>query len=366
MQLWAKVDATSENGTTRVGGVPLIARHVRMAARQKWAGAVVVVDEKNRPRVERVIADAPAPEGFPVEITPQAPSSSSRTYVPLRGDSLYSASALGQAADTSTPPVPLMTLSDATERGKASRVLIRSLRKPMELDGIVAYTMIRPISRACALAIADTKLTPNHVTLMAMACGIVAGLVAAAGGALAYALAGILYWWSNVVDCVDGELARLRLETSRGGEWLDTVADDVCTYGLMIGLGVGLWHDGQGVIWLYLGVGGALGSVFFKALMYWDLHRKGLPIDTTFFPWFFGAAAESMENKTRFLDRLLHVIGYVFRKDSYVTLLALVLVVPMPRLAALGLLVGDALFAVMLTAHFVVTAARRGRQVSSP
>jgi phosphatidylglycerophosphate synthase len=38
----------------------------------------------------------------------------------------------------------------------------------------------------------------------------------------------LLFQLNSIIDGVDGELARMRLEASVLGEWLDTVGDGLC------------------------------------------------------------------------------------------------------------------------------------------
>ncbi len=55
-------------------------------------------------------------------------------------------------------------------------------------------------------------------------------------------------------------------------------------------------------------------------------------------------------------------MGFLFRRDAYVTLIALVLAANLPRVAAGGLLVGDLILAGMLLVHHLVLFLRRRAQ----
>jgi phosphatidylglycerophosphate synthase len=44
---------------------------------------------------------------------------------------------------------------------------------------------------------------------------------------------------ASYLDCCDGEIARVKLLTSRLGAWLDTIIDELSTVGYMVALG---WH----------------------------------------------------------------------------------------------------------------------------
>src|SRR5262249_25722991 len=112
----------------------------------------------------------------------------------------------------------------------AERRVAESVRKSVEHDGFVAYYLMRPIARRLVRALIETRVTPNQVTIAALLLGTGAALLAYSSH---FALAGLLYWLGATVDCVDGDLARLRLEGSRAGEWFDTLADDATTFGLL-------------------------------------------------------------------------------------------------------------------------------------
>ena len=80
---------------------------------------------------------------------------------------------------------------------------------------------------------------------------------------------------ATYVDCCDGEIARLKLVTSRAGAWLDTVVDELSSIGYMAALGYHchlVYGDRYGVDpWLPLT---ALSLVTYFAcmyLIYWNI-----------------------------------------------------------------------------------------------
>jgi len=54
------------------------------------------------------------------------------------------------------------------------------------------------------------------------------------------ALGGILFLLGSYIDCLDGEIARLKFQFSSLGEWLDTIADDSSTLSFLAGMTVNL------------------------------------------------------------------------------------------------------------------------------
>jgi len=90
------------------------------------------------------------------------------------------------------------------------------------------------------LARRSLAVTPNHVTIAAIAVGLAAAWLASRGGHALFALAGVLLELNSILDSCDGELARLRFQYSRLGQWLDNLADDVVDNVFLIAVGAAI------------------------------------------------------------------------------------------------------------------------------
>jgi len=329
-----RIDARDPAVLERVAGLPLLLRHARVVSRSGTRSARFFVSGEGRRGAEAILRRAPADLAFDlVTGPPDGPA--------LDGALVYTAS-LEPVGDARTPE----------GRRAAERELERRIKKSVDLDGVVAYYAIRPLSRLLTRILLPTRITPNQVTLCALVCGLAAGLCASQGSAL---LAGVLYWLGAAIDCVDGDLARLRLQGSRLGEWLDTIADDVSTLAVVLGLGVGLAADGYGQGWQVFAMVGAAVGFLTAAKLYADLHRLGLPIDTAQYPWFFG----SLGPRPGPLGKLFYAVSFLFRRDAFVTVVAVVLVADARRLALLLLAGGMFVFGILLCAQIWMT--RRGQ-----
>ncbi len=330
-----RVDARDAAVLRRVAGVPLVLRHARLLRREGETSArFFVAGERERAAVAAALARPPA--GLAVEVVAGAPDGPA-----LDGARVYAAG-LEPVGDARTP----------AGRRAAERRLFQLLKKSIDLDGVVAYYAMRPLSRLLTRLLLPTPITPNQVTVVAMLCGVAAAICAATGE---YAAAGILVWIGAAVDCVDGDLARLRVQGSRLGEWLDTLADDLSTLGVLLGLGVGLAGDGYGQTWQLLGIVGALCGLGTEAKLYVDLHRLGLPIDTAQYPWFFGSPGDRRGP----LGRGFYALSFLFRRDAFVTLVAILLCGGARRAPFLILFGGAMVFAGMLAVHMWVTRRRQ-------
>jgi phosphatidylglycerophosphate synthase len=124
------------------------------------------------------------------------------------------------------------------ERELATTQLLRSLDKPT--DGVVSRHLHRPLSRAVTRRLLNSRVTPNTMTLVAAAFGVAGVLIAWRGGYGSFLAGAILFEIQNVLDGCDGEIARLKHLSSRVGEWLDQVVDDLLNIAFLSAVGIGL------------------------------------------------------------------------------------------------------------------------------
>jgi 1L-myo-inositol 1-phosphate cytidylyltransferase / CDP-L-myo-inositol myo-inositolphosphotransferase len=151
------------------------------------------------------------------------------------------------------------TLSDVRT---AEKKLFNSLKG--EFEGFVDRYFNRKLSRWFTRVFLAIGLSPNSITALA---GLI-GLLAAAGFGLGTYSAGIvaalLFQLAAVIDCCDGEVARLTFTESPFGAWLDIVLDNLVHMAIFSGIAVGLYTTqfGQKDDWvpLVLGVAAVLGN----------------------------------------------------------------------------------------------------------
>lgn len=366
MGVWCVVDARGEvagvRPDTRVAGLSLLARHLRLAARCGFEGVLIVADEDVRVGCEAALAEEPAPAHVTVRFAAELPDAEAdageRVWVRMSLYAVYTADALRAAVGSGEAPVALVAIREARDLAAAKRALFASIRKNVDQDGVVAYYVVRIFSRAITRLVINTSISPNQISLSAMMLGVAAALCAGAGTRLGFVAAGLLFWWGTVVDCVDGELARLRLQGSKLGEWLDSMADEVSTYGVLIGLGVGMMRqDVYPPGWVVLAFVGAAVGILVHIKLYADLHRMGGVIDTAQYPWFFGTPSAGGP-RSGLWARLTYWLAFCFRRDAFVTFVAILLLVDRPHWAA-ALLAGGAFVVLgMLSVHLVVMGAR--------
>jgi phosphatidylglycerophosphate synthase len=123
------------------------------------------------------------------------------------------------------------------QRQLAERKLDGWLVKPT--DGIFARanrTISIPISRQ----IIPFPITPNTVSLFTLGVGFAAGAFLGLGGYWNILTGAILSWFSSVLDGCDGEVARLKLQESAFGCWLETICDNLYYLFIFGGMTIGL------------------------------------------------------------------------------------------------------------------------------
>jgi phosphatidylglycerophosphate synthase len=125
----------------------------------------------------------------------------------------------------------------------------RRTRKPKDIlwNRLVA----RPLAAVLLVPLGATRITPNQITLST--------LVVFAGGAALLALgpswralviAAAVIELSYVLDCVDGQLARLKGTSSPVGAHLDFLMDELKAFLLIAAVGLRLWRATQQSCWL--------------------------------------------------------------------------------------------------------------------
>lgn len=106
----------------------------------------------------------------------------------------------------------------------------RSTLKPVEVEELIDLAVHRPFGYVIARAAYPTSITPDQLTLLSMAVGILAGALLwwdVARGTDHLPLAGALFILSAVIDCSDGQLARMRQSSSVFGRMLDGAVDSI-------------------------------------------------------------------------------------------------------------------------------------------
>jgi phosphatidylglycerophosphate synthase len=123
------------------------------------------------------------------------------------------------------------------QRRAAHRLLYRILVKPQ--DNAITRYLFRPVSMPLTRLLVWTPITPNQISYFVAAL-VAFGIWLTAHADIELALLGtVTMLIASYVDCCDGEVARVKLRSSRFGAWFDTIVDELSSVGYMVALG---WH----------------------------------------------------------------------------------------------------------------------------
>lgn len=146
---------------------------------------------------------------------------------------------------------------------KRARIqLRRSLTK--RSDGPVSRYLNRPISTRMSMAVASARISPDLLSVLAFAVGLVAAMYLAQGVGI---LGAVLVQIASILDGVDGEVARLTVRSSPRGALLDGVLDRVADAAILAAVGVWTLGDGlaPGVV-IVFSVAATAGSMLSMAI----------------------------------------------------------------------------------------------------
>ncbi|HEU4685231.1 MAG TPA: CDP-alcohol phosphatidyltransferase family protein [Nitrospira sp.] len=169
------------------------------------------------------------------------------------------------------PTMWFQPVRHARDVGAAERRLLGSL-KP-EFEGVIDRYFNRALSRRFTRLFLALGLSPNTITLLATVVGLSATIAFGLGSYEAGLVGALLFQLSAVIDCCDGEVARLTFTESPFGAWLDIAMDNVVHMAIFGGIAVGAYARAAGEkdAWVPLVLGGA--AILGNALSFWLVGR---------------------------------------------------------------------------------------------
>jgi len=195
------------------------------------------------------------------------------------GDSTLSGAVRVLAAEGCAKAIPAsgfwIDVDDPAAFHRAEKALLDRLHDKSN-DGPVARYLNRPVSGLFSRHLVKLDITPNQISLFSFLCSLLATGLFALGGYLALLLGGVLAQFASIIDGCDGEVARLKYQSSDFGGWFDAVLDRYADAFLLFGL---TWHllavEASGWV-LFTGFMAIIGSFMlsYTADKYDNLMRK--------------------------------------------------------------------------------------------
>lgn len=221
---------------------------------------------------------------------------------------------------------------------QAEHTLFRSLQSVQgTLDGFMDRYVNRRVSRPVSRLFMKLGFSPNAITLLSMVIGLTGAACFATGSYRAGIVGGLLFQLAVIIDCCDGEVARLTFAESRLGRELDLVSDNIVHVAVFAGIAWGTYQESpvsSGYLPLLLGAM----AVVSTGLSLWCVNRvKSLKANSLF--W----------RRMRQADRTHFdfILGRVANRDFSIVVLAFACLGVLPWFLWL-VAAGTSVFAVMM------------------
>ena len=111
--------------------------------------------------------------------------------------------------------------------------------KMLEVEEVLDLIIYRPLAFIFVKLIVGTNLTPNQITTTALFFGVIASILFYFNTPTAFLIAGVLFIVYDVLDCADGQLARIKKNGTPIGRVLDGLADYIVTTLAYLFIGIG-------------------------------------------------------------------------------------------------------------------------------
>jgi phosphatidylglycerophosphate synthase len=270
----AVIETSADDATRTVAGVPLVLRTVLVLQRAgiervRIAGpAAVPADPRVRIDVARGAGDAVAPQIVvgPGAVVDQTLVRAALDAGPVRWerDGAWIEARDGGRSPHAEPCRAGTLLAASAPRSRIVRALLRALENSH--DGYLDRLIHRRLSRPTTALLLRTSLTPNQVTIVGVLIGLAGGWLVGSPSATGVLVGIAALVASGVLDCSDGELARIRFTESRLGHLLDVTGDTLVHAALLAGIArelarVGAWPGMPTLALLGVGVVGGFVTI---------------------------------------------------------------------------------------------------------
>lgn len=142
---------------------------------------------------------------------------------------------------------------------KAEKALLASLRdKPN--DGPISKYLNRPISVKISRQLVKFKISPNQISIISFLLSLLAAGLFIPSDYLYLLAGGIIAQFASIIDGCDGEVARLKFQTSKYGGWFDAVLDRYADAFMLFGLTLHTFNNSAENIILWIGFMAIIGS----------------------------------------------------------------------------------------------------------
>jgi phosphatidylglycerophosphate synthase len=185
--------------------------------------------------------------------------------------------------------------------------------------GMVARHLNKPVSfRITRYVLCYLPLTPNQVSVLAALVGLLGAALISTGQRWLMIAGFFLAHAQSVLDGCDGELARVRFQQSKLGEWLDTFIDEGLNIALFACTGIGLWRQTGSTLALGVGLATASIHVFYDLVALTELARQGQGGEMLKISWWLAGGVNMKKRTGQKRGDLLVIVHGLGRRDFFV------------------------------------------------
>jgi len=177
--------------------------------------------------------------------------------------------------NTSADPVGagVFEIGGAQDVARAQRWLLDGLVK--DTEGFMSRHVERKISLAISRRLAPTRVTPNQMTIESVVIGLGGSAFFLSQRPVMQFAGALLFLAHSILDGCDGELARLKFQTSRLGGILDFWGDNVVHSAVFAAIAIGWWQRSEEIQPLLLGAAAIAGTLLSAGFVYFQTMSHG-------------------------------------------------------------------------------------------
>lgn len=159
---------------------------------------------------------------------------------------------------TTDSPLWYQPVRRADDISRAERLLLRNTKSAYE--GVIDTYFNRKVAALLTPLFIKARWSPNAVTALSLLIGFAAAACFAQGRYVTGIVGALLFQVAAVIDCCDGDVARVTFEESRFGEQLDILGDNLVHVTIFAALAWAGYKTGGGILPFVLGAAAIIGS----------------------------------------------------------------------------------------------------------
>ncbi|MFH0800560.1 MAG: CDP-alcohol phosphatidyltransferase family protein [Pseudomonadota bacterium] len=199
------------------------------------------------------------------------------------------------------------------DRAVAEKFLTEAIRHSAQ--GPVAKYINKRFSLPVSILLSKLWVGPNAITAVNIVIGLFSGVFVADGHRYDVILLGaILFQIASIADGCDGEVAKLTFRTSKFGQYIDSISDNLSLGSFMTGLIAGYWrHTHSHVAYL----AGAIMLISTAITFFWMIRYLKRNTQSASFVTFDTEYLQKLSGQPRWLLILIKYGKYTLKKDVF-------------------------------------------------